>query len=134
MNRIKAGYRDQGILFSEYYLGDRLPDKHEVYLFKALVDKLDLSDLMDSYSSEGGSMFSPVDMVAVFLYAYAKGITSSYKIAELTQTSLPFMYLANGHVIKRRTLCDFRKRNIQQIEKLFSQTVEFAFKADLIMV
>ena len=48
MKRIKESARDQGILFSDYFVGDRLPEDHEVFLFNCLIDKLDIKSVTDS--------------------------------------------------------------------------------------
>ncbi len=91
MKRIKDNKRDQGILFSEHYVGDRLSGDDEVFLFEKLFNKLDISAIINSYSAEGGSMFSPGDQLAVILYAFHKGITSSVKIAELIRYNLQWL-------------------------------------------
>lgn len=132
MKRVKDNKRDQGILFSEHYVGDRLSEDDEVFLFERLFDKLDISAIMNSYSSEGGSMFSPRDQLAVVLFAFHKGITSSVKIAEFIRYNLQFIYLAGGHVIKRRTICDFRLKHIGSIRKLFESSIHLAIESGLV--
>jgi len=41
MKRIKENMSYQGILFSNHYVGDRLAEDDEVFLFDRLIDKLD---------------------------------------------------------------------------------------------
>lgn len=132
MKRIKDNTRDQGILFSEHYVGDRLSPKDEVFLFEQLFDKLDIREITNAYSPEGGSMFSPRDQLAVILFAFQKGITSSVKIAELIRYNLQFIYLAGGHIIKRRTISDFRLKHIESIRKLLNSTTRLALDSGLI--
>ena len=132
MDRIIPSLRRQGVMFAEHYIGDRLPAEHEVFAFDALLDSMDLSEVLDSYSSEGGKVYAPRDMIAILLYAYSKGITSSYKISEEIRTNLVFIYLAGGQKIKRRTLCDFRKRNAGSLKRLLSSTVQDAATTGLL--
>lgn len=132
MKRIKQNTRDQGILFSDHYVGDRLPEHDEVYLFEEIFNQLDISHITNSYSSEGGSMFSPRDQLAIILFALHKGISSSVKIADAVLYNMQFIYLAGGHVIKRRTISDFRQRHIKDISKLLISTVKLGFKSGLI--
>jgi transposase len=132
MKRIKENQGEQGILFSNHYVGDRLSKDDEVILFKELVDKLDISAIIKSYSSEGGKMFSPRDQLGVLLYAFHKGITSSVKMAELIRTDLRFIYLAGGHIIKRRTICDFRIKHREAIRKLFESSVGLALDTGIV--
>jgi len=132
MKRIKESQKNQGILFSHHYIGDRLAENDEVYLFDALIDKLDISSITNSYSHEGGSMYSPRDQLAVILYAYYKGVTSSVKIAELVRKSLPFIYLAGGHLISRRTICDFRIKHRERIKEIFVSSVNVAIQTGVV--
>jgi transposase len=119
-------------MFAEHFIDDRLPDNHEVYVFDALIDDHDLREIIDSYSSEGGKVYNPRDMTAILLYAYSKGITSSYRIAGEVCTNLAFIYLAGGNQISRRALCQFRRRNACLLKKLFSSTVQNAIEDGLI--
>ena len=132
MKRIKDNARDQGILFSGHYVGDRLSKDDEVFLFEKLFNKLDISTIVKSYSPEGGSMFSPKDQLAVILFAFHKGITSSVKIAEIILYNLQFIYLAGGHIIHRRTINDFRLKHIESIRKIFESSVDLAIESGLV--
>lgn len=77
-------------------------------------------------------MFSPRDQLAVIIFAFQKGITSSVKMAELIRYNLQFIYLAGGHLIKRRTISDFRLKHIESIRKLLNSTTRIALDAGLI--
>lgn len=132
MKRIKESQKEQGILFSNHYVGDRLSEDDEVFLFERLFDKLDISAITNSYSNEGGSMYSPRDQLAVIIYAFHKGITSSVKMAELVRNSLPFIYLSGGHVISRRTISDFRLRHGDTITEILESSANLAIEAGLI--
>ena len=132
MKRIKENARDQGILFSDHFVGDRLTADNEVFLFEKLFEKLDISSITNSYSVEGGSMFCPKDQLAVLLFAFHKGVTSSVKIAELLTYNLQFIYLAGGHLIKRRTLSDFRLKHIDSIKEIFVSSVNLAIESELV--
>jgi transposase len=132
LKRIKENLSEQGILFSDHFVGDRLSDDDEVYLFNELIDKLDISAITDSYSLEGGSMFSPRDQLAVICYAFFKGITSSVQIADKIRNNLRFIYLAGGHLIKRRTICDFRLKHTESIKKIFESSVQLAIETGLL--
>ncbi|MDY6933045.1 MAG: transposase [Spirochaetota bacterium] len=132
MKRIKENQSDQGILFLNHYVGDRLCEDDEVFLFKDLLEKLDIGSITASYSREGGKKFSPQDQLSILLYAFYKGITSSVKIAELVRTDLRFIYLVGGHIIKRRTICDFRIKHREAIRELFESSVFLAVDAGIV--
>ena len=46
MNRIKVNLKDQGVLFSTHYIGDRLDKDHPVYRFDELLNAIDISPIM----------------------------------------------------------------------------------------
>ena len=132
MKRIKENLSEQGILFSNHYVGDRLAEDDEVYLFNDLIDKLDITAITNSYSPEGGSMFSPRDQFASITFAMHKGVTSSVKMADLVRNHLQFIYLAGGHIISRRAICDFRIKHKEAIKKIFESTVDLAIDCGLV--
>lgn len=132
MKRIRPSLKSQGLIFSEHFIDDRLPGDHEVYAFDLLLNGADLTEITDSYGSEGGKVYQPRDQTAVLLYAYSKGITSSYKIANEIRVNLAFVYLAGGHMISRRAICEFRRRNAPSLKRLFSSTVQNAVEVGLV--
>lgn len=132
MKRLIPTMKTQGVMFAEHFLDDRLPQSHEVYAFDALLKSIDISSIMETYGSEGGKVYLPGDMLAVLLYAYSRGITSSYRIAEEVRANIAFIFLAGGHIISRRAICEFRKRNAALLAPIFSSTVQKADKAGLL--
>jgi len=132
MKRLKPSLKNQGLIFAEHFIDDRLPSDHEVYIFDALIDEFDIKEIINSYGTEGGKLYSPRDQLAVLLYAYSKGITSSYKIADEVVTNLPFIYLAGGHQFGRRSICEFRRRNAKYLKKFFSSIVQKAISVGLV--
>jgi transposase len=132
VNRIIPGQSDQGVLFSNHYIGDRLSQDHEVFEFRKLIDKMDLSSVVESYSDEGGSMYSPRDLFGIVCYGYHKRLVSSYQMADAVENRLDFIYLAGGNRIKRRTICEFRRRHGDALTDLLAESVKLADKAGLI--
>lgn len=119
-------------MFGEFYIDDRLGKDNEVYIFNEIMESMDITEITKSYKKEGGKMHSPKDMISILLYAYSKGITSSYKIAKLIETNIEFIYLAGGLKIARRTICDFRRRNTKGLQKILAFTVKKSIDVGLI--
>lgn len=132
MNRIKEHLKDQGVLFATHYVGDRLPEDHAVFQFDKLLQALDISSITNTYSSQGGKMYDPRCMLGVLVYAYFQGITSSRKIADGVQTSLPYIYLSGASMIKYRSISEFRKKHIEHIKAIFINSVKMALEVGLI--
>ena len=65
-------------------------------------------------------------MVKILLYGYATGIFSSRRIASALQRDLAFRLLAAGSLPRHRTICEFRKRHLEDFKDLFVQVVAIA--------
>ena len=133
MDRIKNYTKDQKILFAKYAIKDRLNKNHRVYQFDELLDTIDISPIMKKYTTRGGAMHSPRNMLALLMYAYFEGITSSRKIAELIQSQLDYIYLAGGNQMKHRSISEFRRKNLHAIKEIFIQFISLALEAKLAM-
>lgn len=88
-----------------------------------VVNSLDLSCLYVKVSSEGNLAYHPKMMLKVLFYAYASGIFSSRNIAKALGKNIAFIYLAAWQRPDFRTINNFRKNNLEQIEDLFVQIV-----------
>jgi transposase len=88
-----------------------------------VVNNLDLSCLYMNLCSEGNRPYHPKMMLKVLFYAYASGIFSSRKIAKALGENVAFIYLAAWQRPDFRTINNFRKNNLEQIEDLFVQIV-----------
>ena len=99
-------------------------DDHLCRVVNDVVKELDLSCLYQKVSSEGNPPYHPAMILKVIFYAYAKGLFSSRKIVEAVKENLPFIFLAAWQKPDFRTISDFRKNNIKELDILFSQTVQ----------
>ena len=88
-----------------------------------VVNSLDLSCLYVKVSSEGNLAYHPKMMLKVLFYAYASGTFSSRNIAKALGKNIAFIYLAAWQRPDFRTINNFRKNNLEQIEDLFVQIV-----------
>ena len=84
---------------------------------------LDLSCLYVKVPSEGNPKYHPKMMLKILFYAYASGIFSSRKIAKALGENIAFIYLAAWQRPNFRTINNFRKNHIKEIEDLFVQIV-----------
>lgn len=89
-----------------------------------VVNNLDLSCLYANIASEGNVAYHPKMMLKVLFYAYARGIFSSRNIAKALGENIAFIYLAAWQRPDFRTINNFRKNNLEQIEDLFVQIVQ----------
>jgi len=102
-----------------------IPEGHIVYLIDEIVESLDLSSFYRKIKNDEGGRpcYHPKMLLKVLLYAYIIGIRSSRKIAERLRSDVFFMYLSGMQYPDFRTISDFRKNNISEIEDVFKQVV-----------
>ena len=76
-----------------------------------MVDRLDLNSFEEAYEDEGRPAYAPELLVAVWLYAYALGVTSSRRLEQRVREDLAFRYLAAGATPDFWTLNQFRRQH-----------------------
>ncbi len=115
--------QNQSLLFPANLL-DFLKDDDLCMVIDDIVNNLDLSCLYVKIASEGNMAYHPKMMLKVLFYAYASGLFSSRNIAKALGENIAFIYLAAWQRPDFRTINNFRKNNLEQIENLFVQIVE----------
>ena len=105
---------------------DYLPEKHLARFVVEIVDQLDLSHLVAAYAGTGSKPYHPAMLVALLFYGYATGVFSSRKLAQASYDSIAFHFIcANTHP-DHRTIADFRKRFLGELEALFVEILLIA--------
>ena len=103
-----------------------LPEQHLARFVVEIVEQLDLSDLVAAYAGTGSKPYHPAMLVALIFYGYATGVFSSRKLAQVTHDSIAFRFIcANTHP-DHRTIADFRKRFLAELEALFTEILLIA--------
>ncbi len=105
-----------------------IPKGHLAHHVSDLVDSSDLSAFYERYQGDGrrNSPYAPRMMVKVWVYGYATGVRSSRKLARKLVEDVPLRVLAAGNFPKHRTLCDFRKKNLEAFKTLLVEIVRLA--------
>ena len=105
-----------------------LPEGHLAHHVSDLVDDLDLTAFYVPYEGDGrrNAPYEPRMMVKVLLYAYATGVFSSRRIARKLEEDVAFRVLAAGNFPQHRTLCEFRRRHLEDFQALFVKVVRLA--------
>ncbi len=105
-----------------------IPEGHLAHHVSDLVDSVDLSAFYERYEGDGrrNSPYAPRMMVKLWVYGYATGVRSSRKLARKLMEDVPLRVLAAGNFPKYRTLCDFRKKNLEAFKGLLVEIVRLA--------
>jgi transposase len=113
---------------------DFVPREHlSRFIVELVRESLDLGGIIGSYTSAlGQPPFDPRLMVALLLNGYASGIYSSRRIARACVERADFMMISALDAPDFRTICEFRKRHLNQLAGLFVQVLKLAEKAGLV--
>lgn len=125
MSRFKVYNPEQAYLLPPS-VGDELSSGHLCFFVRKVIERLDMSVFVNSYSAEGGELYAPELMLGVWLYAYALGITSARVVERRLVEDLAFRYLAAGERVDNWALSAFRRRHRVALNDAFTQVLEWA--------
>jgi transposase len=113
---------------------DWLPENDLVYFMLDTVNELDISAITAKYEQQerGYPPYNPRMMVALLFYAYCRGIFSSRKIMQACEERLTFRVIVGDDIPNWRTISDFRKLHLKELEGLFVQVLQLCQKAGLV--
>jgi transposase len=127
-------YEPGQLLLLPLDLGEWLEEGHLAYFILDVVETLDLSEIYASYDGSRGGRpgFAPRLLVALLVYGYCVGLTSSRKIEKATYESVPFRVLAANQHPDHATIAEFRRRHLEALAGLFVQVLRLCEKAGLV--
>jgi transposase len=104
---------------------DKIPENHPVRLVDAVVNSLDISDILKKYKGGGTSAYHPRMMIKVLFYSYLSNVYSCRKIAKALNENIYFMYISGNSTPDFRTINDFRGKILKDsIKTLFAEVVK----------
>ena len=120
---IKSDNRKQNLLLPPS-LDELLPENHMVRVVDAVLDRLDISDILSTYRGGGNSAFNPKMMLKVLVFAYLSNVYSSRRIEELLRRDIYFMWLAGMKRPDFRTINYYRGKRLKEgFDTVFTQVV-----------
>lgn len=121
---IKPENQKQSLLFPPC-LDELIPKTHVVRVVNEIIDRLDTSNLKESYKGGGNSCYSPKMMLKLLVYSYLNNVYSSRKIEQQIKENINYMWLSGMSRPDFRTINYFRgKRLKDKFESIFIQVVE----------
>lgn len=120
---IKSDNRKQNLLLPPS-LDELVPENHMVRVVDAVIDRLDISDILSTYRGGGNSAFNPKMMLKVLVFAYLSNVYSSRRIEELLRRDIYFMWLAGMKRPDFRTINYYRGKRLKDgFDTVFTQVV-----------
>jgi transposase len=117
-------------------LADWVPDDHLVWTVLGVVEKMDLAGFYGAYraNGQGRAAYDPGMMVALSLYAYARGNRSSRGIERACREDVAYKVITAMEVPDHSTIAEFRRRHQAAIGDLFVEVLSLCQEAGLLSV
>src|SRR3954464_3335214 len=115
---------------------DWLPEGHLAWFVLASVEEMDLAAFYASYRQDGWgrAAFEPQMMVALLLYAYARGERSSRGIERKCVEDVAYRVIAAHQTPDHATIARFRARHGEPLADLFTEVLWLCEEAGLVKV
>ena len=107
-------------------LRDVLPPEHLARFIVDVVAELDLREIYQQYSEQGGPPYAPEVLLGLLFYGYATGVFSSRKIERATYEVIPFRFIAGDMHPDHDTIAHFRQQFLAELKELFIQILLIA--------
>jgi len=113
-----------------------LPEGHLVWTVLGAVDQMDLGRFEEGYrlGGAGRAAYDPAMMVALLMYAYARGNRSSRGIERACWEDVAFKVIAGMRTPDHSTIAEFRRRHEAEIAELFDDVLGLCREAGLVSV
>ena len=117
-------------------LSDWVPDDHVVWSILGAVDQMDLSAFYGAYrdNGQGRAAYEPSMVVALLLYAYARGNRSSRGIERACREDVVYKLITAMRVPDHSTIAEFRRRHERALGELFTAVLALCEEAGLVEV
>jgi transposase len=117
-------------------LRDWVVEDHLVWTILGAVEEMDLDAFYSAYRADGHGRpaYEPSMMVALLLYAYARGNRSSRGIERECQEDVAYRIIAANRVPDHSTIAEFRKRHEAALSELFGEVLVLCREAGLVNV
>jgi transposase len=117
-------------------LGEWLPEDHFAWTILGSVAEMDLSAFYGAYRSDGHGRpaYEPAMMVALLLYAYARGNRSARGIERACVEDVAYRVIAANKAPDHSTIAEFRVRHEHALAELFGEVLSLCKAAGLVKV
>jgi transposase len=111
-----------------------LPEGHFAWFVIEAVAGMDLGAFYAAYRHDGHgrAAFEPAMMVALLLYAYARGVRSSRAIERACEEDVAVRVVAAHHVPDHTTIARFRQRHQDALAGVFGEVLALCADAGLV--
>lgn len=117
-------YNQNQLVLFPYTFDDLIAADHPVRIVNDVLEKVNVSSLINAYRKEGNPSYHPVMMLKVMVFAYMENIYSSRKIEKAMRENVLFMWLSNMNIADHNTIARFRSQKLQtSFKDIFMQVI-----------
>ena len=131
MNKFKP-YSENQLFLLPPSIEDFVPEGHLARVVDEVVETLDTTSIEGKYSSLGQKSYHPKSIMKLLFYGYSTGVMSGRKIAQRCESDTAYMYLARMYRPDFRTINDFRKNNLAQLENYFLDIIRLCKRLGMV--
>lgn len=131
MSNFRPIDRDTGFLLPPS-VDEWLPERHLARFVVEVIAGLDLRAMTGRYRGSGEASYHPQLLLGIIIYGSATGVFSSRKLERATYESVAFRCIAANQHPDHDTIAAFRRRFLEQLEKLFLQVLGVAREMGLL--
>lgn len=114
-------------------LDELIAKDHPVRVVDEVIDKINLTPLLNKYEGGGTSSYHPKMLLKVLVYSYVNNVYSSRKIEESVKENINLMWLAGMNRPDHNTINRFRGERLKDVlREIFVQVVELLVEEGLI--
>ena len=121
-------------LFVDGSLDSLLPENSIARTIWHAVFNLDFSRFDAKYMNDenGRPAIDPRRLACLWILALLRGVTSSVKLAALCLTDIEMRWICGDAHVKKSTLCDFRKRHVEELSDLSTQVLAALARSEML--
>lgn len=132
--KFKQNHQNQLMAFPPS-LEELISADHPVRIVNEVLDKVDITGLVQQYKSGGTSSYHPRMLLKVLVYAYINNIYSSRRIEDAVCNNIQYMWLAGMAKPDHNTINRFRGERLQKtLQPIFTQVVLLLCEAGLLNI
>ena len=111
---------------------DLIDEDHVCRLVDEVIEGIDFNEIEKRYDGPGSPAYHPKVMVKLLIQGTIDGIRYSRRISKATKENVVYMYLSDRLNPDFRTICRFRKDNLDVIKLVFAGIIKLARGMDMV--
>ncbi len=101
-----------------------IPSNHPVRVVNRVIDKIDISEILNTYKGGGTSSYHPRVLLKILIYSYLNNTYSSRKIEKANKENIYYHWLNGQNFPDHLTINNFRGKRLKGIiDNIFAQVV-----------